>query len=264
MKKTYVLIVAALMLSLTGCGSDTMTKEEVSKTATEEEEVSETATVGKKEMLEIAAECDFAAILSAYGDNKVNAKETFCNQVYRFTGYVEEIVDETSVKIIPLNAPVGVGEAYAISVYANLPSEDLRELSTFEVVNMVGKISSLGPYTVHMDNAYYVDNLITFTGTVDGFSLNGNSKQTTIVSDIELIGSNEVALSYKYLGEEVDVSRLSGFDRETFLDVTVREGDSVTMTGNLEYAMTYRPGNGVPFYTREFSVTDVESIEKAE
>ena len=167
MKKIGALLLSgALVLSLAACGGSAMTEEE---------------------MLETAAECDFAAIQSAYLDNSVNAEETYCGQVYRFTGYVEQI-DETSAKIIPLNAPVGLGTAYDMAVDATLSTEDIRELSTFEVVNMVGQISSLSSGTVYMENAYYVDDLITFTGTVDGFALNGGFKQTTIVSDMEIIG----------------------------------------------------------------------------
>ena len=247
MKNRLALMLSALLLvSLAACGGGTMTKEE---------------------MLETAAECNFAAIQSAYNDNSVNAEETYCGQVYRFTGYVEQI-DEESVKIIPLNSPPGfAGLAYDVAVEATLSAEDIRELSTFEVVNVVGEISSLGSNTVYMENAYYVDDLITFTGTVDGFALNNGFKQTTIAGDMEIIGDDPVTLSYVYMGEEVDLGQPGAFDtfeQETFQDVTVLEGDTVTITGKLTYdIMTYLDlGGGLYSYTREFSLTDVESIEK--
>ena len=247
MKKIGALLLSgALVLSLAACGGSAMTEEE---------------------MLETAAECDFAAIQSAYLDNSVNAEETYCGQVYRFTGYVEQI-DETSAKIIPLNAPVGLGTAYDMAVDATLSTEDIRELSTFEVVNMVGQISSLSSGTVYMENAYYVDDLITFTGTVDGFALNGGFKQTTIVSDMEIIGGDPVTLSYAYMGELVDLSQPGDFDtfeQETFQDVTVLEGDTVTVTGKLTYDITtyLDLGGGLYSHTREFSLTDVGLVEKS-
>ena len=250
MKKMLPLILAAvLMLPLEACGrgSGSMTREE---------------------MLEAAAECDFSAIQSAYNDNSVNAEESYCGQVYRFTGYVEQI-DETSVKIIPLNAPVGLtpSEAYSMAVDVTLSTEAIRELSTFEVVNIVGEINSLGSNTVYMENAYYVDNLITFTGTVDGFALNSGFKQTTIVGDMEIIGDDAVTLSYVYMGESVDLGQpgaLDTFEQETFQDVTVLEGDTVTITGNLTYnkATYLNLGGGLYAHTREFSLTSVESIVK--
>ncbi len=246
MKRIWALILAAaLMPSLAACGSGAMSEEK---------------------MLENAEACDFAAIQAAYDDNSVNAEETYCGQVYRFAGYVEQI-DETSAKVIPLNAPIGISGAYDLAVDVTLPAEDIRELSTFEVVNLVGEISALDAGTVHMETAYYVDDHITFTGTVEGFALNSGFRQTTIDSDMEIIGDDGVTFRYTYLGDSVDLGEPGAFDtfeQETIQGVTLLEGDTVTITGKLTYEITtYMDlGGGIQAYTREFSLTDVESVEK--
>lgn len=238
---------AALALSLVSCGGSGDTSNGV---------------MTKEEMLEAAAECDFATIQSAYNENKVRAEETYCGQVYRVTGYVERI-EETSAKIIPLNAPVGIGEAYSMALEVTLSTEDILELSTLEVVNIVGEISSLGQGTVSMEHAYYVDNLITFTGTVDGFAYDMESgcKQTAIVERSKVKG-DDITLSYGYLGQPTSINTFE--EQETIQGVTVLEGDTVTATGKLTYYITERThlGGSLYAYTRKFNLTDIETIEK--
>ena len=250
MRKTLALfLTVALMLSLAACGggSSSMTKEE---------------------MLEIATECDFATILSAFSNNKVNAEETYCGKVYLFTGYVGSI-EETSVRIIPFNTPLTFDGYNQVALDVSLSTDEMKELSTDEVINIVGEITSFGDegHTIYIENAYYVDNLITFTAEVDGFASNAGFKQTTFISDMEIIGDYPVTFSYEYMGEYVDLSQPGAFDsfeQETLQDVTVLEGDTVTITGKLTYnTTTYLDlGGGLKSFTREFALTEVNSIEK--
>ena len=248
-RRAWALVLAAsLMLSATACGSGGMSKEE---------------------MLEEAGACDFSAIRSGYQDNQVNDEETYCGQVCQFAGYVETI-GETSVKVVPLEAPVGAtpSTAYDLALEVTLSEEDIRQLSTFAVVRMVGEVSALEAHTVYMEDAYYLDDQITFTGTVEGFALNGGFKQTTIVSDMALFGGDPVTFRYVYMGESVDLSQPGAFDafeEETIRDVTLREGDTVTVTGKLTYETTsyLDLGGGLYAHTRELRLTQVDAIEKA-
>lgn len=256
MKKLLsLMLAAALALSLVACGGGGGTWDTNTSSGIKTEE----------EMLEAATECDFAAIQSSYNENKVRAEEAYCGDVYRVTGYVERI-EETSAKIIPLNAPVGIGEAYSMALEATLSTEDIRELSTWEVVNIVGEISSLGKGTVFMEHAYYVDNLITFTGTVDGFAYDMASgcRQTTIIEKpkITVTGGRKANLSYAYLGQSTSINTFE--EQETIQGVTVLEGDTVTVTGKLTYYITdyTQLGSSLRVYTRKFNLTDIETIEK--
>ena len=249
MKKVWCLLFSAvLMLSLAACGggSSSMTKEE---------------------MLEAASECDFSKILSACSDNKVNAEETYCGKICLFAGYVKNI-EESSAEIVPLNSPLTFDGYPQMSIVLSLSTEEIKELSTNKVIRAVGEITSLGEdgSTISMGNTYYVDDLITFTAEVDGFASNAGFKQTTLVGDMEIVGDYPVTFSYKYRGEYVDLSQPGAFDafeQETFQDVTIAEGDFVTITGTLTYdRTTYMSLSGLKMFTMEFTLTGVDSIEK--
>lgn len=243
MKKLLALMLAAaLALSLVSCGGSGGSSGDASN-----------GVMTKEEMLEAATECNFLSIQSDSKENTVRAEEKYCGKVYRVTGYVERI-EETSVKIIPLDAPSGLGStAYSMTLEATLSKEDILELSTWEVVNIVGEISSLGEKTVFMEHAYYVDNLITFTGKVDGFTaMSSGEKKTAIVENV-----SGVTLSYEYYCQAGRDDLFT--EEETIQGVTVLEGNTVTVTGKLAYK------NATSFYsmiTRHFTLTDIETIEK--
>ena len=250
MKKIWALVLAAVLtLALAACGS-------------------ESGPMTKEEMLEAAAECDVSEILSACGDNKVNAEETYCGKICLFTGYVKSI-GEASAEIVPLNSPLTFDGHPQVLLTVALSADEIKALSTNQVVRVVGEIASLGEdgSAISLETAYYLDNLITFSAEVDGFASNAGVKQTTLAGDMEMVGDYPVKFSYTYRGEYVDLSQPGAFDafkQETFQNVTVVEGDLVTVTGTLTYdRTTYSSlGGGLKTFTMEFSLTGIDSIKK--
>lgn len=256
MKKILPMVLAAaLVLSLTACGGTDKAS-------------------GKEALLEEAMDCDFGVMQTSYEDNMVNAEDTYIGNTYRFTGYVIEIT-ENSATLVPLNAPAGfLSGAFGVQVKASLSKDDIKELSKSEVVNIVGQVSGFDggdTLTVNMDTAYYVDNLVTFTGTVEGFALDGSYKLTTIEGDMQIIGDDPITLVYHYLNtdETIDLSEagaVDAFNQETLQGVELVEGDTVTITGTLEFEITtyLDLGGGLRSHSRELNVTSVNSVEKAQ
>lgn len=225
MKKIWALILAAaLMLSLAACGRDN--------------------SVTKEEMLETATKLDCASLQTSYSENTVNAEETYVGNIYQITGYVTDIQEE-SIRLIPLNAPLDVFGRGEIEVEAFLSLDEIKELSTNEVINLVGEVSELtgsSDFTIYvtMDNAYFVDNIIEITGEVDSFLLDSTGNQYIMWVD-ELMSPSVGVGMYRY---ECPIGPVTG--SETFEDaningVTVAEGERVTVSGvlSLDYSNYY-------------------------
>lgn len=225
MKRVLPLILATvLMLSLAACGgNNSMTKEE---------------------MVETATELNCSLLQTSYSENTVNAEETYVGNIYQITGYVTEIQEE-SVRLIPLNAPLDVFGKGEIEIEAYLSLDEIKELSTNEVINLVGEVSEItgsSDFTIYvtMDNAYFVDNIIEITGEVDSFLLDSTGNQYIMWVD-ELMSPSVGVGMYRY---ECPIGPVTG--SETFEDadidgVTVTEGEKVTISGvlTLDYSNYY-------------------------
>ena len=155
MKKLLALILAAaLALSLVACGGGGGAGDNNTPSG-------DGADSAKEELLSNASACNFIDMQSAYNDNKVNAQDTYVGKVYTVTGYISEIESEY-VSIVPLNTPLDYLTGLPIStIIAYLSTDDIKQLSKMEVINIVGEITNLENIEkVEMKNAYYIDNTV--------------------------------------------------------------------------------------------------------
>ena len=243
-----LLLAAALGLTLAACGGEGMSKEE---------------------MLEAAEPCNFGAIRGAYGENKLNAEETYCGKLYQVTGYVQSIEAEYAV-IGALDSPLGnsapaVGDGKPTSVDVYLSEEELKQLSTNEVVNVVGELTSIDPSGYTMENACYVDNVITLTGEITNFVIDTGLNQHIMLVE-EKVPEYGGGMSYReYEYQVASVTAFENMEEVTIDGVTAAEGDTVTITGTASFQnITYSNAGTIYFYTAHLTLDSITSITEAE
>ena len=218
MKKIWALALAAAMaLSLAACGggNSSMTKEE---------------------MLESASALNCASLQTSYSENKVDAEDNYVGKIYKTTGYVTDI-QEGSIRLTPLNAPLDVFGEGEIEVEAALSTDEIKALSTNEVINLVGEVSELSGSSdfticVSMDNAYYVDNIIEVTGEVASFLLDETGSEYIMWVD-EMMSASVGLGKYRY---ECPIGPVTGSETYESVDingVTIAKEDKVTISGTL-------------------------------
>ena len=246
MKKRFSFLLAGVLaLSLTACGGG--------------------GGMSKEEMLEASeGQMNLAAISKAKSDNPVNAEEKYVGKIYEITGIVDTI-ESDHVELLVVNSPI---ENHALSGYSDLvhvdvplSEEELKELSTKEVINVVGRLSAIdGGY--QMDQAYYVDNTVTFTGEVTKFILDESMTNHLMWIDSELntsAGFNNCR--YVYVVEPV--TAFENLEEAEIGGVTVKEGDTVTVQGTAVYEnMTKSSAGTLVVYTLNFDLNTIASVTK--
>lgn len=227
MKKAIkMILVVALMLSMTACGGS---KE-----------------MSKDEMLEIAEEITIPDLTQSYIDNKARAMETHGGKVYITTGFISEI-QEDYCRII-----TDYSLTYGITVY--LPKDDILTLNTNEKITVVGEIdkemdawsSEVGGSTFNqeywiMKNAFIVTNTYEATGVVNMdykalYNQNGRIQDKRIGDasgwHFTLTDANGVEYS---LAEAIPVEHIKNVTINTvpFSGEHIYNGDTITVSGKL-------------------------------
>ena len=245
MKKLLALILAAaLALSLVACGGgsgagDTNTPSDTPSTENGDTTSTDTPSGGednaKEEMLSTASTCDFYKIQYDYEQNKVNAQETYVGKIYKITGYVSEIESEY-ISIVPLNALLRYasysGGIPVTTVRAYISKDDIKRLSTHDVINIVGEVTNLDSIsTMEMKNAYYIDNIVTISGdTHFVWNISHTNQLLEITSERDILDSS----AYKFIDYIYTYTVPSSGDNEkfgeaTFDDVIVSDGDTINV-----------------------------------
>lgn len=242
MKKLFALMLAAgLALSLVACGGgdgtgDTNTPSDtpsggngdVTNTDTPSgggEDSTTEPTMTKEEIIEQATKVSIIDIHNAMMDNKLRAKEQYCNTPILVDGKILEIEDD---HIVLVNG--GSMLETLIDVY--LPTDDLIKLSTNQRVLIAGINSDFeersdswggSPWnTTHyiMDTAYIADTKFEITGTlneVNGkFSVKKVNGDGSIMHDITFADGIDKEL---YYGKEITVYGEMIYKTNGFLDI---------------------------------------------
>lgn len=262
MKKLLALILAAaLALSLVACGGDSGTGDTNTPSGG--------ADSAKEEMLSNASACDFIDIQSAYNDNKVNAQDTYVGKVYTVTGYVSEIETEY-VSIVPLDTPLDYLTGLPVStIIAYLSTDDIKQLSKMEVINIVGEITSLENIEkIEMKNAYYIDNAVTILGNID-FAIDTSTNQHVMIVETKSVPlSSSTLVDNKCTYSVCSVEETGGINNGNLEeakigDITLTEEDTVTIQCKMEYNRgTYSSANPFKIFHLNFTITEIESINK--
>ena len=136
MKKTLSLILAlVLCLSLCACGggNDTpKTTEALTEAPTEAPTEATEAQLSKEELITNAITTDIFTLQSAVYQNKVKAKQDYCNKPIVVTGKAIKVEDDYVV--------MSEGQ---VSVYAFLSVDDLVKIKTQTNISVVGIISDI-------------------------------------------------------------------------------------------------------------------------
>ena len=146
MKKGISLLLAGVLaLSLAACGN------------------SETNTMTKEELLEVAEEKSFSDLETA---NEAKL-DTYIDDIYKISGYISSI--ESDYLVLQEETPAdGSIEAATFCIHVYLDTEVLAELESWENITVIGEIAGTGTETMDafqttyerlyldMENAYVV------------------------------------------------------------------------------------------------------------
>ena len=184
-KIVALLLITAICFSLSACGDNTMTKDE---------------------MLAIAEEYSASDIQSDSLNNIVSAKQKYCNKTISISGAVRKIKEN----FIELSA--GYASNYIIDVY--LSAEELVTLKEGQVITIVGTTTdeiieaseSVAQYSLNyshyqMPTAYLVKDKVDITGILIGVN-----SSFAPAFNIEIGNSNKWDLIY--FADDIDTSTL--------------------------------------------------------
>ena len=265
MKKVLVFILAVIMcLVLAACNgqNDTVNDEETTEdtsqrdTAPETEEVIET--MSKEDIISAAQALDVQSLYRDFEANPIKVKDTYCEGIFRFTGFVERF-EEEYVVIAPLDAPILFERDLVVKVY--MDAEDMKNISTEQVINVAGKITDINDdhfvafydqimgTVVTMEDAYYIDDIVEITGTVNvsDENLSFISKETT-ETDSELT----VCYSIPKEGEDLNVTTVNG--------VTYTEGEERTVKVRMTFNGLNDVSGSISMYTKRYEWYDITEI----
>lgn len=264
MKKAIALVLALVMcLSLAACGGGNGKNKKMSK----------------EEIVSAATPCDFGEIYNECQSNSVAASEEYGGQIYKVTGYVSEIKPDYIV-VVPLNSPfTSTDSVQLMEVKAYLSVDDIKSVYKYEVINIAGVVSALvmgaqssSALEIIMETAYYVDDIIEFSATVEYFVKNSTGKYHIMVLEGEpkifagsttLVGNNR----YEYVVEIVDPKSSGNITEATLDGVTLKKLDSATFTGRMRIVdgkSFYDGSRKQPIFeiSEIISVTDLKKNEK--
>lgn len=134
MKKTLALVLVLVMcLSLCACGgkSESEVRDNEGTTALENQSTS------KENMLASAETVAATEMNNAYYENKVKAKQTYCDKPIRTKAYVYMVNDDHAV----LACGETAGSQVCIAAY--MPLDDLALLKSDSVIEVVGIVSDI-------------------------------------------------------------------------------------------------------------------------
>ena len=268
MKKLLALILAAaLALSLVACGGGSGAGD----TNTPNDTPSDGEDNAKEEMLSTASTCDFSKIQYDYKQNKVNAQETHVGKIYKITGYVSGIESEY-ISIVPLNTPLQYasysGGLPVTTVRAYISKDDIKRLSTNDVINIVGEVTNLDSIsTMEMKNAYYIDNIVTISGSASFvWNISHTNQLLEIKSKAKTLNTYpetfQTLLDYRYTYTVPSSGDNEKFGETIFDDVMVSEGDTI----NVECVLKYDETTNDPIidyrYHMNLTINDIITVNK--
>lgn len=238
-----IALVLALCLSLCACGS--MQK-----------------TPSKESFLDAATSCDFTTLYNDQVENPARAK-SYCGQIYKVTGYIESISEDSAI-IVPIDTPFdGLMAAVNIKVYFS--NEDMLQLSRFAAINFVGKVEEIaGIYAnviITMKEAFYIDDTIELSGTVQDFlyNMDHGCTQMQVHTYEKQRGDSRTNLWATYYVREL--SKLENHEKISIKGVTVIPGRSVKLTAKLSFdGLKYTDVPGGRTYHITFEVKEILSI----
>ena len=235
MKKALSLILAlVLCLSLCACG--------------------EKDTTSNEDILKKAVAIDLNAIGMAFENNKVNAQDTYYNKYYTIVGSVSKI-ESDEVIINPINAVFGKKFSTVSQCNVKLPIDEIKKLSTSDVIKVCGKLTEFTKgydhYDLTLDEAFYVDNIIEITAKVNDVNNYTGGKKSIVLKKTVQNGSSLGTLFYEIVVAE---SGAENSEEAEYQGVIYRTGDNVTFTGVLK--------NNANRGSNYYDVVSVSSISK--
>lgn len=276
MKKLLALILAAaLALSLVACGGgsgagDTNTPSTGNGDTTSTDTPSGGGDNTKEEMLSTASTCDFSKIQYDYEQNKVNAQETYVGKIYKITGYVSNIESEY-ISIVPLNTTLikSSSSPYPVTtVRAYISKDDVKRLSTNDVINIVGEVTNLDSIsTIEMKNAYYIDNIVAISGNTHFvWNISHTNQLLEIKSKAETLNTYPetypTLLDYRYTYTVPSSGDNEKFGETIFDDVIVSEGDTINVECVLKYDETTNDSIINYRYHMNLTINDIITVNK--
>ncbi len=214
MKKLLALMLAAaLALSLTACGGDTFS-----------ESPSEvpSAPPTKEEMLQTAEHTTMESLNGAIFDNVVRAEDDYVGKAFIIPGFVDDITEDGCV--------LCDNESFRYFITAKLPTDELKTLDSGDLVSVVGLVSefeegesaatafgSYPEYYVTLDNAYLVDGITEFSGTV--------------MYEIGATSATGDPLYRTYIKMPITTETPQKIILQNTLDFDISRGDEITITG---------------------------------
>ena len=231
-----VILISALTLSFVGCDM-----QDDSRRDEDDEEV----VLSEEEMLQEATDLSIEALYNAADNNEVRAESTYLDNYYTVMGYVSDIDDEE----IRLSSLTDRGY-----IDVTLPSDDIIDLDSNQVITVVGRLSDLD----EMDVAYLVDDELTVEAEVGWTSIMVTSGYGTRadrrgVFYLTLAGGEQVICEFASSETGIHTYGTTGtalhpgtFDTLKINDVEVYEGDRFELSGTAYYV------NGTPYDYIEF------------
>lgn len=235
MKKALSLILAlVLCLSLCACG--------------------EKDTTSNEDVLKKAVAIDLNAIGMAFENNKVNAQDTYYNKYYTIVGSVSKI-ESDEVIINPISAVFGQKFSAASRCNVKLPIDEIKKLSTSDVIKVCGKLTDFtngyDHYVLTLDEAFYVDNIIETTAKVNGINNYFGGKKSIVLKQTVQNGAFLGSVFYEIV---IAKSGAENSEEAEYQGVIYRTGDNVTFTGVLK--------NNANRGSNYYDVVSVSSISK--
>ena len=241
MKKALSLILAlVLCLSLCACGGN----------QSSDPNPSAETQPSKEDILKEASDMNLVAAGKAFEENKVNAQDTYYNKYYTIVGTVRQI-ESDEVIINPINAVSGSAFSSASQCHVKLPVDEIKMLSTFDVIKVCGKLTDFKKgydnYTLTLDEAFYVDNTIVITAEISDVNNYMGGKKSIVLRESAGNGS----VFYEIVVAKSDAENS---EEAEFMGTTYQIGDKVTFTGVLRN----NPNMGSNYY----DVVTVNTISK--
>ena len=258
MKKALSLILALILcLSLCAClnkqPSEVHTSSEDNIPSTETTVPQETA-LSHKDIMKEASAINLDVIGRAFDTNKVNAKDAYYNKYYTIVGTVRQL-ESDEVIILPITAVFGSKFSTVSQCHAKLSVDEIKKLSSNQVVKICGKLTDFDKgynhYDLTLDEAFYVDNMIEVTAEISDVNNYFDGKKSIVLKETVQNGSSVGSIFYEITVAE---SGAENSEEAEFMGTMYYIGDIVNFSGVLKN----NPNMGSNYY----NVVTLDTINK--